>query len=186
MTADRAAGSGMPAVEVTDLTKIYGQTAVVDQLSLSVSEGEIFGVLGPNGAGKTTAVECVMGLRRPDKGSIRVMGIDPVTQRHAAEGAIQGTFPPTSPLLVMAAYAVVFGLCAWRFFRWSKQRADWERADVPGPVARKGNVNADDHRSPIRYHERRRCPCTEGRPRAQLHRRPGPTPRTKLVRLSAR
>ena len=50
--------------------------AAVDGVSFSVEEGEVFGVLGPNGAGKTTMVEMIEGLRRPDKGSIRVFGID--------------------------------------------------------------------------------------------------------------
>jgi ABC-2 type transport system ATP-binding protein len=47
-------------------------------VSLDVAEGEIFGIIGPNGAGKTTLIECVEGLRRPDAGSIRVLGLDPV------------------------------------------------------------------------------------------------------------
>ena len=50
-------------------------------MSFSVAEGEIFGILGPNGAGKTTTVECVLGLRSPDAGSIRVMGLDPGQDR---------------------------------------------------------------------------------------------------------
>jgi energy-coupling factor transporter ATP-binding protein EcfA2 len=72
-----------PAVELASLTKVYGQTVAVDNLSLLVAEGEIFGILGPNGAGKTTAVECVMGLRRPDSGSVRVMGVNPAADRDA-------------------------------------------------------------------------------------------------------
>jgi len=52
----------------------------VDNLSFDVQAGEIFGILGPNGAGKTTTVECVQGLRRPDDGTIRVLGLDPITQ----------------------------------------------------------------------------------------------------------
>src|SRR3954463_4156300 len=68
----------MPVIEVTDLRKSYGGRAVVDGVSFSVEEGEIFGVLGPNGAGKTTAVECVGGLRVPDAGRVRVTGLDPV------------------------------------------------------------------------------------------------------------
>jgi ABC-2 type transport system ATP-binding protein len=70
-----------PAIEVTHLRKTYGPTVAVDDVSFSVAEGEIFGILGPNGAGKTTTVECVVGLRTPDSGSIRVLGLDPVTER---------------------------------------------------------------------------------------------------------
>ena len=65
------------AVEIAHLRKAYGNVVAVDDVSFSVAEGEIFGILGPNGAGKTTTVECVMGLRSPDAGSIRVMGLDP-------------------------------------------------------------------------------------------------------------
>jgi len=63
-------------VEVENLVKRYGSLAAVDDVSFSVEEGEVFGVLGPNGAGKTTTVEMIEGLRKPDSGSIRVLGID--------------------------------------------------------------------------------------------------------------
>ena len=77
------------AVEVMHLRKAYGATVAVDDVSFSVAEGEIFGILGPNGAGKTTTVECVIGLRFPDAGTIRVMGLHPHADRedlHAAVG----------------------------------------------------------------------------------------------------
>lgn len=64
-------------IEVTHLRKCYKDLVAVDDLSFSVSENEIFGLLGPNGAGKTTTVECITGLRKPDSGSIRVLGLDP-------------------------------------------------------------------------------------------------------------
>jgi ABC-2 type transport system ATP-binding protein len=67
----------MAIIEVDGLVKRYGRQAAVDGVSFAVDEGEIFGILGPNGAGKTTAVECVEGLRRPDAGTIRVLGLDP-------------------------------------------------------------------------------------------------------------
>src|SRR5580698_5528736 len=70
-----------PAVEITHLRKTYGTLVAVDDLSLEVAEGEIFGILGPNGAGKTTTVECAIGLRSPDSGTIRLMGLDPRTDR---------------------------------------------------------------------------------------------------------
>jgi ABC-2 type transport system ATP-binding protein len=53
----------------------------VDDVSFSVTEGEIFGILGPNGAGKTTAIECAVGLRQPDAGTIRLLGLDPRADR---------------------------------------------------------------------------------------------------------
>ena len=67
-----------PAVEVAEITKSYDGRPVVDDVSLTVGEGEIFAILGPNGAGKTTTVESIAGLRRPDVGSVRVFGHDPL------------------------------------------------------------------------------------------------------------
>lgn len=68
----------MPAViEVQHLHKQYGSTVAVDDVSFTVAEGEIFGILGPNGAGKTTSVECMIGLRTPDRGNIKILGLDP-------------------------------------------------------------------------------------------------------------
>ncbi|HTX31228.1 MAG TPA: ABC transporter ATP-binding protein [Solirubrobacteraceae bacterium] len=71
----------MPVIEVDHLQKHYGETVAVADVSFSIEEGEIFGILGPNGAGKTTTVEAIAGLREPDAGTIRVMGLDPFAQR---------------------------------------------------------------------------------------------------------
>ncbi|MFF3451618.1 ABC transporter ATP-binding protein [Streptomyces sp. NPDC002667] len=73
----------MSVIEVSGLRKSYNGRAVVDDVSLTVEEGEIFGILGPNGAGKTTTVECVEGLRVPDAGRVRVAGLDPFVDREA-------------------------------------------------------------------------------------------------------
>ena len=70
-------------IEVTELRKRYGATVAVDGISLTVQAGEILGIVGPNGAGKTTTVECLEGLRRPDAGAVRVLGLDP--RRQGAE-----------------------------------------------------------------------------------------------------
>ncbi|GIG40980.1 ABC transporter ATP-binding protein [Cellulomonas phragmiteti] len=67
-----------PAVEVRGLVKRYDGRAVVDGLDLSAAAGRVTAVLGPNGAGKTTTVECCEGLRPPDAGTVRVLGLDPV------------------------------------------------------------------------------------------------------------
>ena len=67
-------------IDVRGLRKVYGDRTVVDGVSLTVDEGEIFGILGPNGAGKTTTVECIGGLRVPDGGSISVAGMDPANE----------------------------------------------------------------------------------------------------------
>ena len=65
------------AIEVTDLAKAYGELQAVDGVTFDVGEGEFFGILGPNGAGKTTILEMVEGLRRPDAGTITVLGESP-------------------------------------------------------------------------------------------------------------
>jgi ABC-2 type transport system ATP-binding protein len=67
----------IPVISVSNLGKRYGRTVAVDDVSLEVFEGEIFGLIGPNGAGKTTTMECVEGNRVPDKGTISVLGLDP-------------------------------------------------------------------------------------------------------------
>ncbi len=67
----------IPVIAVSNLGKSYGRTVAVDDVSLEVFEGEIFGLIGPNGAGKTTTMECVEGNRVPDKGTISVLGLDP-------------------------------------------------------------------------------------------------------------
>ncbi|MGH2883543.1 MAG: ABC transporter ATP-binding protein [Solirubrobacteraceae bacterium] len=76
-------GPSAPAViEVSHLRKQYGTTVAVDDVSFTVQSGEIFGILGRNGAGKTTTVECITGLRTPERGEISVLGLDPRRDRH--------------------------------------------------------------------------------------------------------
>ncbi len=70
--------SGAPKViQVSGVRKTYGTTVAVSDVSFEVGEGEIFGLIGPNGAGKTTTMECVEGVRRPDRGAISILGLDP-------------------------------------------------------------------------------------------------------------
>jgi ABC-2 type transport system ATP-binding protein len=77
----RAQTSTETVVSVDHLRVRYGDTLAVDDVSLSINRGEIFGILGPNGAGKTTTVEAIGGLRRPDGGSISVLGLDALRDR---------------------------------------------------------------------------------------------------------
>jgi ABC-2 type transport system ATP-binding protein len=74
---------GMSVIDARNLYKRYGDNVAVADVSFGVDAGEIFGIVGPNGAGKTTTVECIGGLRRPDSGSLRVLGLDPVADRAA-------------------------------------------------------------------------------------------------------
>jgi ABC-2 type transport system ATP-binding protein len=69
-------------VKIEGLRKVYGKTVAVEDVSFEVKEGEIFGMVGPNGAGKTTTIECLEGLRKPDAGTLRVLGVDPQREGH--------------------------------------------------------------------------------------------------------
>ncbi|MGA8677271.1 MAG: ABC transporter ATP-binding protein [Candidatus Acidiferrales bacterium] len=66
-----------PVIQVSGVRKTYGSTVAVDEVSFDVHDGEIFGLIGPNGAGKTTTMECIEGLRTPDRGEISVLGLNP-------------------------------------------------------------------------------------------------------------
>ena len=68
----------MSVIRVSGIRKRYGRLVAVDDVSFDVHREEIFGLIGPNGAGKTTTMECVEGLRRPDRGTISVLSLDPV------------------------------------------------------------------------------------------------------------
>jgi ABC-2 type transport system ATP-binding protein len=70
-------GTPRPVITVSGIRKTYGSTVAVDEVSLEVNEGEIFGLIGPNGAGKTTTMECIEGVRRPNRGEISILGLDP-------------------------------------------------------------------------------------------------------------
>ncbi|WP_309136334.1 ABC transporter ATP-binding protein [Nocardioides campestrisoli] len=72
-----------PAVEIDGLVMRYGDKVAVDDLSLTIDRGTITAVLGPNGAGKTTTLETCEGYRRPQRGSVRVLGLDPTRDRKA-------------------------------------------------------------------------------------------------------
>jgi daunorubicin resistance ABC transporter ATP-binding subunit len=76
MTSGQTSASTEPAIEVRELCKSFGDFRAVDHLSLTVKQGEIFGLLGPNGSGKTTTINMISGLSVPTSGEVRVMGLD--------------------------------------------------------------------------------------------------------------
>src|SRR3989454_11167401 len=78
----------IPVIHVSGIRKTYGRTVAVDEVSFDVAEGEIFGLIGPNGAGKTTTMECVEGLRTPDRGAISVLALDPFHDVYALQNRI--------------------------------------------------------------------------------------------------
>jgi ABC-2 type transport system ATP-binding protein len=79
---------GSAVVRVSGIRKTYGSTVAVDDVSFDVREGEIFGLIGPNGAGKTTTMECVEGLRKPDRGTISVLSLDPMRDARALQNRL--------------------------------------------------------------------------------------------------
>ena len=103
----------MAAISVDQLVVRYGARTAVDGISLSAEAGTVLAVLGPNGAGKTSTVETLEGYRRPDGGSVRVLGLDPVADRPAVvgrigvmlqRGGVYPTMPARSVLRLFAAY----------------------------------------------------------------------------------
>jgi len=81
-------GNFRPVIQVSGIRKTYGATVAVSEVSFEVREGEIFGLIGPNGAGKTTTMECVEGVRRPDRGSISILGLDPFRDVYQVQNRI--------------------------------------------------------------------------------------------------
>jgi ABC-2 type transport system ATP-binding protein len=75
-------------IEVFGVRKTYGKTVAVEEASFEVYQGEIFGLIGPNGAGKTTTMECIEGIRKPDRGTIAVLGLDPFRQVYKLQDRI--------------------------------------------------------------------------------------------------
>jgi ABC-2 type transport system ATP-binding protein len=87
----------VPAIEMRALCKLFGTLRAVDDLTLSVEQGEIFGLLGPNGSGKTTTINLISGLSTPTSGEVRVMGYD--VRRHARRiRQMLGTVPQETAL----------------------------------------------------------------------------------------
>ncbi|MCX7624109.1 MAG: ABC transporter ATP-binding protein [Thermomicrobium sp.] len=103
-----------PAIEVEGLIKRYDSRTVVDRLSFSIFRGELFALLGPNGAGKTTTIEILEGYRRPDAGTVRILGLDP--SRDASElkrriGVMLqsgGIYPTATPQEVLELFACFY------------------------------------------------------------------------------
>src|ERR1700691_4827728 len=80
--------TSVPVIQVSGIRKTYGRTVAVDEVSFEVNDGEIFGLIGPNGAGKTTTMECIEGIRKPDRGTISVLGLDPFRQVYKLQDRI--------------------------------------------------------------------------------------------------
>src|SRR5450631_4488562 len=101
------------SVRVRDLARRYGRVEALRGMTFEVAPGEIFGLLGPNGAGKTTALECILGLRRPDSGEIEIAGIDALARPGEARqvcgaqlqaAALQDRITPRRALSLFASF----------------------------------------------------------------------------------
>jgi ABC-2 type transport system ATP-binding protein len=124
---------------VTGLTKRYGATVAVDGVSFEVGRAEIFGVLGRNGAGKTTTVECLQGLRHPDSGQIRVLGLDPRTQPAALRPRIGCQLQESA----LPARIKVWEALEW-FASFCPDRGDWNALIDEWGLAGKRNAHFSD------------------------------------------
>ena len=104
-------GAALAAVACSDLVVRYGATVAVDRLSFEARGGEVLALLGPNGAGKTSTVETLEGYRRPDGGSVSVLGADPVADHAAVVPRIGvmlqrgGVYPSLGPARLLHLFA---------------------------------------------------------------------------------
>ncbi|MFE0044372.1 ABC transporter ATP-binding protein [Streptomyces albireticuli] len=115
MPTDPAA-RGVPALALRGVTKRYGRTTALEDVSLRIADGEIVGLLGHNGAGKTTLMSLVAGLLRPDAGEIEVRGVSPVRDPRRARRELGlapqelGVYPPLTVRQNLAFFAELAGL----------------------------------------------------------------------------
>jgi ABC-2 type transport system ATP-binding protein len=95
-----SSATAAPAVEISGLVKRYGAATAVDGLTLTAAHGAVTAILGPNGAGKTTTIEICEGYRRPDQGTVRVLGAEPGTPGLRPRVGVMlqsGGIPPAVP-----------------------------------------------------------------------------------------
>jgi ABC-2 type transport system ATP-binding protein len=100
-------------VSVQGFGKRYGQTVAVNDVSFEVRKGEIFALLGPNGSGKTTTLESLEGIRRPDAGSLRIAGIDPVRQPRRLRNLIGVQLQTAALPAAMTAEEAMLFFCSY-------------------------------------------------------------------------
>ncbi len=120
-----------PVLVCAGLTKRYGDAFAVDDVSLEVRRGEIFGLLGGNGAGKTTTVECAQGLRRPDAGQVRVLGLDPIADASRLRGRV-GSQLQESGLPDRMRVSEAVGLFADTPSQARRTMTDWDLGPIAG------------------------------------------------------
>ncbi|MEJ5200581.1 MAG: ATP-binding cassette domain-containing protein, partial [Anaerolineae bacterium] len=100
-------------VFVRDLGKSYGPVVGVSGVSFELHRGEIMGLLGPNGAGKTTTLECLEGIRQPDSGTMRILGINPSRESHRLRNVIGVQLQTSGLPATMTAPEAMRFFCAY-------------------------------------------------------------------------
>jgi ABC-2 type transport system ATP-binding protein len=106
----------MPAIEAKSLTKTFGNLIAVDRLTLTVEQGELFGLVGPDGAGKTTTMRLLTSIMEPTSGEARVAGLDVVREAEAVKEEIGymsqrfGLYPDLTVMENLAFYADIYGV----------------------------------------------------------------------------
>ena len=105
------------SISLDHVDKILGKAKRVDDLSLELAAGKIYGLLGPNGSGKTTILHLICGLYKPDRGTIRVLGMDPVRDHKAVRSAI-GLLPQSAALVLAAVVSLAVALGVYS--RWTR------------------------------------------------------------------
>jgi ABC-2 type transport system ATP-binding protein len=111
----------------------------VEGVSFEIHQGEIFGLLGRNGAGKTTTVECLQGLRRADRGRLRVLGLDPLTQTRELRQQIGCQLQESA----LPSRIKVWEALQW-FASFSPRRVDWSRLIEQWGLSEKRNAHFSD------------------------------------------
>ncbi|NOZ25026.1 MAG: ABC transporter ATP-binding protein [Nitrospirae bacterium] len=135
-------GGDTAAVRIKGVSKSFDSFKALDGIDISIGQGEVFGLLGPNGAGKTTLIKCMTGLLRPDKGVIRVSGLDPESPELKSRiGYMSQVFSLYGDLTVrenIGIYGALYGIRGEAL----RERMDWI-IDASGLRGREGTVVKD-------------------------------------------
>jgi ABC-2 type transport system ATP-binding protein len=137
-----------PAVRVTGLTKRYGEVTAVNKLDLTIAQGEVVALLGPNGAGKSTTIDMMLGLTRPDAGTVNVFGVAPVT---AIRDGRVGAQLQTGGLLPDLTVAEIVGLSAALHKRHRPVRDVLKRAGIDDIAKRRVSVLSGGQQQRVRF-----------------------------------
>jgi ABC-2 type transport system ATP-binding protein len=123
-----------PAVHATNVTKRFGALTALDNVSLQIGAGEIFGIIGPNGAGKTTLVNLITGMLAPDSGTVRTLGLDPVRQERQLREVVGVQFQEAQlPNLIRTREALELYSSFYRNPRpWQPLAVEWGLANALG------------------------------------------------------